>query len=277
VANPEACNFDSFDGGSPTSVSVEGTPVAVASWQGRWFVQTREHAELVEIKLDSSIDPSLGSTIELGGKDIVSAGSSIFHASWNGVACASCHPEGREDGHTWLFDTSGARRTQTLSGGVMHKSPFHWRGELQTFNGLVNEVLVKRMEGGTFAGPDINEFGRWLDSIPAPPASPTGTPAQIAHGQQLFQDPSVGCAGCHTGEYFTTNQSQDVGTGAAFQVASLVGISARAPFFHDGCAATLQDRFDPAQAACNGGDQHGHTSQLSANDVGDLIAYLETL
>src|SRR5262249_3463819 len=97
------------------------------------------------------------------------------------------------------------------------------------------------------------------------------------HGKQLFQDPSVGCATCHSGPYLTNAQRIDVGTGTTFQVPSLAGISARAPFFHNGCAATLRDRFDPTKTTCNGGDLHGHTSQLAAQDVDDLIAYLDTL
>ena len=34
------------------------------------------------------------------------------------VACATCHPEGAEDGHVWLFPGDGPRRTQTLLGGL---------------------------------------------------------------------------------------------------------------------------------------------------------------
>jgi cytochrome c peroxidase len=65
----------------------------------------------------------------------------------------------------------------------------------------------------------------------------------------------------------------DVGTGGKFQVPSLVGVSQRAPFMHDGCAATLRDRFGP----CGGGDKHGFTSQLTSAQITDLVAYLETL
>jgi hypothetical protein len=43
---------------------------------------------------------------------------------------------------------------------------------------------------------------------------------------------------------------------------------------HDGCAATLRGRFDPA---CGGGDLHGKTSQLNEAQIGDLLAYLESL
>jgi hypothetical protein len=42
---------------------------------------------------------------------------------------------------------------------------------------------------------------------------------------------------------------------------------------HTGCAATLAGRFDPS---C-GGNAHGNTSQLSPDQVSDLIAFLETL
>jgi hypothetical protein len=72
----------------------------------------------------------------------------------------------------------------------------------------------------------------------------------------------------------TNNQTMDVGTGGKFQVPSLVGIANHPPFLHNGCAATLRDRFTPA---CGGGDLHGLTSKLSAGDVSDLVSYLETL
>jgi hypothetical protein len=52
-----------------------------------------------------------------------------------------------------------------------------------------------------------------------------------------------------------------------------VGVAARAPFMHDGCAATLTQRFDPS---C-GGSAHGNVSGLGAGDIADLVAYLETL
>jgi hypothetical protein len=64
-----------------------------------------------------------------------------------------------------------------------------------------------------------------------------------------------------------------VGTGLKAQVPSLQGVGWRAPFLHTGCAPTLADRF----GSCGGGDKHGHTSQLSAGDIADLTAFLETL
>ena len=82
------------------------------------------------------------------------------------------------------------------------------------------------------------------------------------------------CATCHSGEKLTNNASVEVHTGGAFQVPSLRGLAWRAPYMHQGCAPTLNARFD---AACGGGDAHGHTSQLTAQERADLVAYLDTL
>jgi acyl-coenzyme A thioesterase PaaI-like protein len=64
----------------------------------------------------------------------------------------------------------------------------------------------------------------------------------------------------------------DVGTGGNFQVPPLVGVGWRTPLLHDGCAATLADRF----GAC-ATPQHGSIGTLSQQNVSDLVAYLETL
>jgi hypothetical protein len=42
---------------------------------------------------------------------------------------------------------------------------------------------------------------------------------------------------------------------------------------HDGCANTLRERFD---TEC-GGELHGTTAHLSADELSDLVNYLESL
>jgi mono/diheme cytochrome c family protein len=120
--------------------------------------------------------------------------------------------------------------------------------------------------------------------VPAPSPAVLGPPtaalsgaathaAAVGRGRALFADEKVGCAGCHGGPRLTNNQMADVGTGGAFQVPSLIGLAARAPYQHDGCAATLRERFDPA---C-GGARHGSTAGLAPAGLDDLIAYLQSL
>ena len=95
----------------------------------------------------------------------------------------------------------------------------------------------------------------------------------MSRGRLLFEDATAACSTCHVGAVGTNNKTVDVGTGRPLQVPSLRGVAWRAPYMHDGCAVTLADRF----GACGGGDKHGHTSQLGAAQIADLVAYLQSL
>lgn len=256
------------------AIKVPGEPVAVAFWHGRLLTQTRQPATLQFVG-DS------GSAIVLPGVDMGDTGHDLFHRSANpanGLACASCHPEGREDGHVWQFTSIGPRRTQTVGGHVLDTAPFHWDGDMPNIDAIMSEVFVHRM-GGTEQGPRHSKvLQNWLGSLNAfPPSTPVAAQTSIEHGKALFNDAKVACSTCHGGEHFTNNTNADVGTSKPFQVPTLVGVSARAPFMHDGCAPTLRDRFAKGNEQCTGGDKHGVTSQLSENDIDDLVNYLETL
>jgi DNA-binding beta-propeller fold protein YncE len=250
---------------------VPGQPVAAAySASGELLIQTREPAALV---LDD------GTTVPLPADSRWDTGHDLFHRSPNqfaptSVACASCHPEGREDGHTWAFDI-GMRRTQTVGGGVLGTAPLHWDGDLADVEAMVNEVLVRRMSGEMLGPRKINAFAHWIDALPLVPTSPPADAEAAARGKALFDDAVVGCASCHSGDKLTNHENADVGTGKAFQVPSLVGVAHRGPFMHDGCAPTLRARFEPG--ACGGGDAHGKTSHLDEGQISDLVAYLDSL
>ena len=60
-------------------------------------------------------------------------GHLIFHANaGGGLACASCHAEGNDDGRVWNFTCEGPRRTQSLHVGLRGTEPFHWSGDEPT-------------------------------------------------------------------------------------------------------------------------------------------------
>ncbi len=106
----------------------------------------------------------------------------------------------------------------------------------------------------------------WIDAQPRRTHTMPTDLAAVSRGKALFNDGArAGCVTCHNGPSLTNNQSVDVGTGGLFQVPSLVGISTRGPFMHDGCAPTLKDRF----GACGGGDKHGVTSKLKPAEMDD--------
>ena len=201
-------------------------------------------------------------------------GNQLFHSfSEMLISCASCHPEGRQDSHTWEFVGLGPRRTQGLRGGLLGTEPFHWSGDMSDIEQLMAEVFGKRMFHAPASQEQVEAVAMWLDGLTATPASPATDAVQLQRGRALFEDAEVGCASCHSGPLFTNNLTVDVGTGEPMQVPRLIGVWAREPLMHDGCAATLADRFGP----CGGGDMHGKTSHLSAAQIEDLIAYVQTL
>jgi CxxC motif-containing protein (DUF1111 family) len=118
----------------------------------------------------------------------------------------------------------------------------------------------------------VAAVARFLDASTRVPVGPQAPSPALTKGMALFESAELGCTGCHSGPHLTNNATVD-GTGMAFQVPTLIGVGLRAPFLHDGCALTLADRFGP----CGGGDQHGHTSQLTPSDQADLITYVGSL
>jgi hypothetical protein len=267
VTFPTTCNmFGGQQQVDPGVPQVVGEPIAVAFAGDQVVVQSREPAVL---------SVRGGQPITLSTESRADTGHALFHANSGGqIACASCHPEGSDDGRVWDFACQGPRRTQSLQVGLKGTEPFHWGGDEKDFSALVRDVFVGRMSGPELRIDQVDATLHWIDAQPRVPHSTAGDPAAILRGRALFNDPArAACATCHSGSLFTNNQTVDVGTGGKFQVPSLVGIGTRGPFMHNGCAETLRDRF----GACGGGDKHGVTSKLKPAELDDMLAYLNTL
>ncbi len=251
-----------------------GTDLPLRSGQAVAVAMTPDNRAVVQTREPSTLVVENGVTIQFGGEGREDTGHRLFHSNAGAfVACASCHPEGGDDAHVWNFSPIGARRTQNLHGGLVGTAPFHWDGDMPTFERLAAEVFAQRMSGGRLRPDQVDALERWSTTQPAIPTAAPQDMDAVARGRAVFEEPTVGCATCHAGEHLTNNVTVDVGTGGAFQVPSLRGVAWRTPLLHNGCAATLRDRF----GACGGGDRHGHTSHLLAEQISDLVAYLETL
>jgi len=215
-----------------------------------------------------------GLPILLGGDERFDTGHAVFHGNAGvDLACASCHPEGGEDGHVWSFTGFGSLRTPALHGGLSQTAPFHWNGDLPTMHALMDEVFERRMGGPTMDTSQENAVTAWIDSLPVSRGREGLNIAAVERGSALFYGEAQ-CASCHNGALLTNNQTMDVGTGSPLQVPPLVGVSLRLPVMHNGCATTLAARFEPG---CGGGEAHGHTSQLSPAQLDDLVTYLESI
>jgi mono/diheme cytochrome c family protein len=265
-----ADNVRQSNGGCIPTVhgNVPGQAIAAAfDGDDALIVQTREPAS-IHIMTEDRRRP--WKSITLADDSVADTGHQIFHSNAGGfIACASCHAEGKDDGHVWTFVGQGPRRTPSLLGTVAGTEPFHWDGDMKDMRDLVDHVFVERMSGPKVDNGQLGALSGWLFALPAPaklrPASDATAPGQALFGQR--------CASCHAGPMLTNNKTVDVGTGGSFQVPSLVGVGWRRPLLHTGCAQTIRDRFDPG---C-GGARHGDTSDLSEAQIGDLVQFLETL
>lgn len=254
--------------GAPTSVGFRPNGDLVIFYPELPAVAIHSRTQI----LSTANDPPRA-TISLPGPFGYDSGRGLFHgATGAGLACASCHPEGREDGLVWNFAELGPRRTQSLAGHILSRAPYHWGGDMADLDKLMMDVFFMRMAGGLPTRSQRLSLGPWLDRVPAP-APTIRDVAAIERGRALFDSVETACTSCHNGELLTNNQRFDVGKGSMIKVPSLLGVGARAPFMHDGCAATLADRF----GTCGGGDAHGKTSQLTASQRLDLVAFLESL
>jgi mono/diheme cytochrome c family protein len=245
-------------------IAISAGPVVAVGvdWSGAPILQSREPFALIGTR----------GTVILPGDIRRDTGRDIFHlATSAGLACASCHPEGRDDGHIWHFASLGSRRTQSLGGGILGTEPFHWNGDMTDFSTLAHEVFNGRMLGPALQDDYVTALSKWIDAIPAWKPGASGDAAAIERGRALFNSAQAACSTCHTGAKLTNNNSVDVGTGGKFQVPSLRGVAWRTPLMHDGCAPSLSDRF----GTC-GGTKHGNVPTGGTGQA-DLVAYLESL
>lgn len=199
-------------------------------------------------------------------------GFALFHEDPGiGMSCASCHPEGQDDGHTWRSEVEGTRRTLRASGTLKQTAPYHWEGNHATLADLLEDTRVGRMNGYPVSRSEADDLLDFLEGIPTPKATPKDAEL-VESGRELFDD--RGCAGCHSGELFTNNANEDIGKPEIVQTPSLVGVGVRTPLMRDGCADSLEERF--TNAYC-GGDKHGNVAPDETEAIRALVAYLETL
>jgi mono/diheme cytochrome c family protein len=258
--------------GVERGVDVSDLPITSVAFDpnGDVIAFSREPAQLRTISFQTGSVTNVFPALAVQSRE--DTGHDVFHTQAGAlIACASCHPEGGDDGHVWMLD-GAARRTPSLRGTIAGTAPYHWPGDESDMNVLVTDVYSSRMSGGDLDPGQMTAITSWVQSIPAPPAPSWLDSKAVAAGKAIFERTDTQCTTCHAGSKLTNNQTVDVGTGQAFQVPPLVGIGWRAPFLHDGCANTLADRFGSCNTVA-----HGQTAQLTSTDLANLIAYLESL
>ncbi len=244
-------------------------------------------------------------TVDLGGPKVVTAlrhGERLFHdASYcfqGQFACATCHPEKHLDGLAWNLETPQLGRDRVANRtlrGVAETGPYKWNGknpDLATQCGPRIAKFLFRSEG--FNAQELEDLVAFIRSIPLPPnrhLASDGQPTEAQErGRRVFyrsrtndgrEIPSGNrCDTCHPPEtHYTNKTSADVGTATPYDTSGLFDtpqldrVYQDAPYLHNGEALTLEEIW----TVFNNNDTHGLTSDMSKEQLNDLIEYLKTL
>ncbi|HEX4417861.1 MAG TPA: c-type cytochrome [Kofleriaceae bacterium] len=202
-------------------------------------------------------------------------GLELFHVASEQIsesgrlACASCHPDNRADGLSWRIDKRELQ-TPLLSGRLVGTHPFKWDGTDPTLRSSLRSTM-KRLGGSGLDRTQTDALAAYLEALPAV-RTPTREATQVVRGKALFE--SEGCRSCHDGPAYTDRERHKLaGTLKESDTPSLIGVSASAPYFHDGSAATLEALLRDRGAVHGMAD----TARLTDSQVADLSAFLDTL
>ena len=141
--------------------------------------------------------------------------------------------------------------------------------------GLKHILFTEQPAGVALA---IDAYLKSLRPVPSPHLAHGQLSDAARRGESLFSQ--AGCGECHPSPLFTDLRQYDVGTRRGFDrradkfdTPALVELWRTAPYLHDGSAATVRD----VLTTRNPDHQHGKTSDLTAQEIADLCAYLLSL
>lgn len=214
-------------------------------------------------------------TYDLGEPLPLNAGHDVFHRdAGRGVACASCHPLGADDGHVWHVEHQGPRRTLSLRGGLVGTFPLHWQGEFADLAALMADVFTLRMGGADLDPATIDALATWIDALERPIYTVVVDEPRRRAGEEIF---ALACAGCHAGGDRTDNLAHFVGAGR-FATPPLRELWLRETLFHDGCRDALAgaEPFFACAVSAHGEDISGAWG-LTPDEQRDLFEFVKTL
>lgn len=282
-ATPGSVEKARWDVGSgPTGIAVDADQHRAVVWSQ--FERTVDVIDLATATVTEK-EPARPERIPLAQLEKpltmqVMLGRQIFNTvgdtriSRDGRACASCHPDGRDDSITWATP-DGPRRTVMLAGRIEGTEPFAWGGSSKDLREHLHHTF-DRLSGQGLRSVDLEALAAYVQSLPPPPRAAVPHADLVAKGKVIFESKEAECSTCHAAGR-QDGKTHDVGSRhhadrkVEFDTPSLSFVSGRAPYFHDGRYATLHELLVESDGTM------GHTAHLSAADVDALEAYLLSL
>lgn len=207
--------------------------------------------------------------------------ATLCNQKWQ--SCASCHPDARSDALNWDLLNDETGNPKNAKGMLFSREtpPAMWHGVRKTADIAIRTgfhyilFLVPPEEVYT----DIEQYISSLVPLPSPYLVNGRLSESAQRGKEIFERKELGCAVCHSGEYFTDGKLHDVGsrnnydTMDVFDTPTLREIWRTPPYMHDGHYVELREIFSEG----NHGDVVGNIGELSDAELDDLTEYLLSL
>jgi mono/diheme cytochrome c family protein len=259
---------------SPTADS-QDTTVSDLKMTATASEASADEVRPVQVALSRLAAPPSGGDLALGRELFHSSGDPRI--SRDGRACASCHPDGRDDSLTWSTPT-GPRQTPMLAGRIQDTAPYGWDGDGKDVTMHLTHTF-ERLSGSGLKTNEVAALIAYVRSLPVPPRENEARQedARVARGRELFHAKEADCASCHSDGALADGMTHDVQSKldadakAEFDTPSLRFVAGTGPYFHDGRYATLRDVLTHTEG------QMGNPGHLSGEDLDALEAYVETL
>ncbi len=258
--------------GGVTGLAIDGATDTAVAW-------AQHSRKLVFVRLTDDAETRVAASGATRLTPEEQEGRRIFHAasdhrlSADGRACASCHPDGRDDGRVWKTP-DGPRQTMMLAGRLADTAPYGWSRQSGTLQEYFADT-ISRLQGKGLSPRDATALESYLLSLKVPAGNVRHEATFVAQGKAIFESKEAACSSCHAGAATTDGARHDVGTGSnginELETPSLRFIAKTAPYFHDG-------RYPTQKALLVANDNKmGSTRHLHAAEIDALAAYLESL
>ena len=225
-------------------------------------------------------------SVPLGNEEEMSAvrrGDFLFHDAghcfqqWQ--SCISCHPaDGRSDGLNWDLLNDGIGNSKNSRSLLLsHETPPVMITGIRADAETAVRAGIKYIQFSSLPDEDASAIDAYLKSlkpVPSPYLIEGELSESARRGELVFQ--KAQCNLCHGPPLFTNKQKYEVGTGTGrethtmFDTPTLIEVWRTAPYLHDGRAASMQEvivKFNPE-------DKHGVTSNLTDEEIKDLVEYI---
>ena len=265
-------------GNGPRGVAVTGDKIYVTEYfTGSLGTVTLGSSGPTVQSLPLGTEPPM--TQERKGEMLFNDASTMCFQQWQ--SCSTCHPDARMDAVNWDLLNDGIGNPKSTKSLLFSAQtpPVMIRGvrpsaEVATRTGM---KFIQFMNPDQERASAVYEYIKSLTPVPSPHLVNGQLSESAKRGKAVFEKAS--CFGCHSGTYFTDMQLHDVGTadgmekGVPFDTPTLREVWRTAPYLYDGRAATMEEVF----TIYNLNDRHGRTSNLSPQEIKDLIEYVNSL